>query len=125
MQNVMSRVARHADIDTRRALGVYGRLPKSDFVPWPIAPTTFRYFTQLKKIVYLNFDESYDVYCWEIYDDITPVAGGEAWIHGPNGSHRGIWHGLDGFMEFDKNGGHFPFHFAGIPDFKDEPSLVM
>jgi hypothetical protein len=113
--NLVERVARFADMDTRRALGVPPRrLPKSDLVPRPIEPTTWRYFAALKKLLYLNFDESYDVYCWEIYDDIEPE--GEAWIHGPNGSHRGVWRGIDDFMTFDNNGGHFPFHFAGRPE---------
>jgi hypothetical protein len=125
MENVMSRIVSHADIDTRRALGVYGRLPRSDFVPRPIEPTTWRYFTALKKLLYINFDESYDVYTWELYDDIEPVAGGEAWLHGPNGTHRGIWRGLDDFVTFDKTSCHFPFHFAGVPDFKDNTSLIV
>ena len=124
MENVMSRVASFADIDTRRALGVYGRLPRSGFVPRPIEPTTWRYFPALKKLLYINFDESYDVYTWELYDDIEPVAGGEAWFHGPNGTHRGVWRGLDDFMYFDKPGECWRFHFAGVPEFKDETSLV-
>ncbi len=116
MENVLFRVARHASIDTRRALGVYGRLPKSDFVPRPIAPTTFRYFPVLKKLMYLNFDESYDVYCWEVYDDIEP--DGDVWKQGPDGWHRGVWHGLDGFMYFETPGRYdVPMYFAGVPDF--------
>jgi hypothetical protein len=115
--DLIERVASFADFDARRALGFPPRkLPKSDFVPRPIAPTTFRYFAALKKLLYINFDESYDVFMWEVYEDITPVAEGEAWIQGPNGSHRGVWRGLDRFMEFDKTEGHFPFHFAGVPE---------
>jgi hypothetical protein len=115
--NLVERVARFADIDARRALGIPpGRLARSALVPRPIEPTTFRYFAALKKLLYLNFDESYDVFCWEVYEDIAPVAGGEAWIHGPNGTHRGVWRGLDDFVEFDNTMGHFPFHFAGQPD---------
>jgi hypothetical protein len=115
--DLIERVAHFADIDSRRALGFKPRkLPRSDFVPRPIEPTTFRYFAALKKLLYVNFDESYDVFTWQVYEDIGPVAGGEAWFQGPNGSHRGVWRGLDDFMEFDKNGGHFPFHFAGEPE---------
>ena len=116
-QDLIEHIARFADIDSRRAMGFKPRkLPRSDFVPRPITPTTFRYFAAHKKLLYINFDESYDVFMWEVYEDITPVAGGEAWIHGPNGSHRGVWRGLDRFMEFDKTEGHFPFHFAGVPE---------
>ena len=122
MENVMSRVASFADIDTRRALGVYKRLTKSVFVPRPIEPTTFRYFPALKKLLYVNFDESYDVYSWEMYEDIHP--DGDAWIQGPQGNRRGVWRGLDDFMYFDNPGECWRFHFAGVPEFKDETSLV-
>jgi len=115
--DLIERVASFADIDARRALGFLPRrLQRSDFVPRPIEPTTWRYFVALKKLLYINFDESYDVYCWEIYDDIAPDAGGEGWIHGANGAHRGVWRGIDDFVTFDNNGGHFPFHFAGAPE---------
>jgi len=113
--DLIEQIALFADFDGRRALGVPPRkLPKSDFVPRPIEPTTFRYFAALKKLLYLNFDESYDVFTWQVYEDIGTE--GEAWFHGPNGSHRGVWRGLDRFMEFDAPAGHFPFHFAGIPE---------
>jgi hypothetical protein len=113
--HLIERIASFADFDTRRALRIPpGRLPPSDFVPRPIAPTTFRYFVALKKLLYINFDESYDVFMWEVYDDIEPE--GDVWFHGPNASHRGVWRGRGRFMEFDKNGGNFEFHFAGVPE---------
>ena len=113
--DLIERIASFADIDARRALGIPpGRLPKSDFVPRPLPPTTFRYFAALKKLLYINFDESYDVFMWEVYDDIEPE--GDVWFHGPNASHRGVWRGRGRFMEFDKNGGNFEFHFAGQPE---------
>jgi hypothetical protein len=123
MQNVMSRVASFADIDTRRALGVYGRLPRSDFVPRPIEPTTFRYFPALKKLLYVNFDESYDVFTWELFEEIEP--DGDAWIQARNGRHRGVWHGLDDFVYFDTRPPFCPIHFAGTPEFKDSTSLIV
>lgn len=108
-------VAHFADIDARRALGFKPRrLPKSDFVPRPIAPTTFRYFAALKKLLYINFDESYDVFCWEVYEDIEPE--GDKWIQGPNGSHRGVWRGLDDFVYFDARPPWSTIHFAGHPE---------
>lgn len=114
MNHIVERVARFADIDARRALGVPpGRLPRSDLVPRPIEPTTWRYFAALKKLLYLNFDESYDVFCWEVYDDIEPE--GDVWFHGPNASHRGVWRGLDDFVTFDTRPPFCPIHFAGQP----------
>ena len=73
--DLIERVARFADIDSRRALGFMPRrLPRSDFVPRPIEPTTFRYFAALKKLLYINFDESYDVFTWEVYEDLQRPA---------------------------------------------------
>jgi hypothetical protein len=116
VQFLVERVARFADIDTRRALGIPpGRLPKSDFVPWPIAPTTFRYFPAIKKLLYINFDESYDVYTWEVYENIVPV-NDDGWTQLYPGRQRGVWRGLDDFMYFDKPSFHGRFHFAGQPD---------
>jgi len=65
-------------------------------------------------LLYINFDESYDVFTWEVYDDVEPE--GDAWIHGAKGSHRGVWHGLDDYMYFESPGSDFQFHFAGQPD---------
>jgi hypothetical protein len=117
MNSVIERVARFADIDTRRALGVPpGRLPKSDLVPRPTPPTTWRYFSALKKLVYMNFDESHDVYMWEVYTDIEP--DGDAWCQGRwgDGRHRGVWRGTDDFIYFDKWEARHPFYFAGRPE---------
>lgn len=114
-QDMIEHIANFCDFDTRRALGIPPRkLPKSNFIPRPIEPTTFRYFVALKKLLYINFDESYDVFYWESFEDIEPV--GDAWLQGPNGRNRGVWHGLDGFMYFDKPGTRFEFHFAGQPE---------
>ena len=117
MENIIHRIACFADIDTRRAMGIYNRLPKSNLVPHPIPPTTFRYFPTEKKMLYLNFDESYDVFCWEVYTNIEP-AGPEdnKWIQNENGMHRGVWSGLDDFMYFDNPANTYEFYFAGFPD---------
>jgi len=113
--DLIERIGLFADIDARRALGIPPRkLPKSDFVPRPIKPTTWRYFSALRKLIYINFDESYDVYAWEVYDEIEP--DGDAWIQGRHGKHRGVWHGLDDYMYFDARAPRCPIHFAGIPE---------
>lgn len=110
---LIERIASFADIDTRRTMGFKPRkLKRSEFVPRPIEPTTFRYFPQLKKLVYINFDESYDTYTWEVYEDIEQDE--TSWVH--TGTHRGVWRGLDDFMYFDKPGSYFRFQFAGVPD---------
>jgi len=116
MENLIGRIASFADIDTRRAMGIYNRLPKSNLDPHPIPPTTFRYFAAEKKMLYLNFDESYDVFCWEVYTNIEPGPGPDnKWIQNENGGHRGVWSGLDDFMYFDNPCVFGSFYFAGIP----------
>ena len=113
--DLIEHVARLAGIDACLALRVPPRrLGKSSLVPRPLAPTTFRYFPALKKIVSLNFDESYDVFYWEVFEDVEPI--GDAWRQGPNGRNRGVWRGLDDFIFFDKPGSLFEFHFAGRPE---------
>ena len=113
--DLIERIASFADFDTRRALGVPPhKLPNSNFVPRPIAPTTFRYFPAIRKLLYINFDESYDVYTWEVYDDIKPV--GNMWRQRGKGRHRGVWRGLDDFIYFDNWEARCPIHFAGIPE---------
>ena len=117
MNSIIERIASFADIDTRRALGIYRKLPKTDadFTFRKLHPTTFRYFPASRKLLYINFNPSYDVYCWEIYDDIEPM--GDAWFQAGNGRHRGVWHGLDDFMYFDTQARYAcPIHFAGVPD---------
>jgi len=113
--DLIEHIARFTDIDSRRALGFKPRrLPRSDFVPRPIEPTTFRYFAELKKLLYINFDESYDVFTWEVYEEIEP--DGDAWVQERHGRHRGVWRGLDDFMYFDARPPFCPIHFAGVPE---------
>ena len=119
--DLIERVASFADFDSRRALGVLPRrLPRSDFVPRPIEPTTFRYFAATRKLLYLNFDESYDVFTWEVYDNMVPMEDdddwGPLWAQEISGRHRGVWRGLDDFMYFDKPSFLYRFHFAGVPE---------
>ena len=118
--DLIERVAHFADIDSRRALGFKPRkLPRSDFVPRPIEPTTFRYFAALKKLLYINFDESYDVFTWEVYTNVGRVDDdewGPVWTQETTGRHRGVWRGLDDFVYFDKPSWLHRLHFAGVPE---------
>lgn len=101
-------VLKHADIDTRRALGVYRRLPKSDFVPRPIPPISFRYWPEKKTLVYTEF--SGDTYEMTVYRDITcqglrwsPCEISSTWLN-----NRGEY--VYSFTFADT-----PFYFAGKP----------
>jgi len=116
MENIIERIASFADIDTRRALGIYRKLPKTDtdFTFRKLPPTSWRYFAELKKLVYINFDPSYDVYMWEVYEEIEPDE--DAWVCARHGGHRGVWRGRDDFKYFDARPPWCPFHFAGEPE---------
>ena len=107
--DLIERIVSFADIDTRRALGIPpGRLAKSSLVARPLSPTTFRYFPAAKKLMKLTFGESYE---WEVYDEIEPA--GDAWAHGVNGRHRGVWRG----DVYDEPAGKpFKFWFANVPE---------
>lgn len=101
-------VLKHADIDTRRALGVYRRLPKSEFVPRPIPPVSFRYWPEKKTIVYTDF--SPDCYEMTVYHNITR--------QGPRWSPCEIWSiWLNNRGEYDYSFtfADTPFYFAGKP----------
>ena len=56
METIRRCVASHADIDVRRALGVYGpiRVPEG-FTGRTLEPISFRWFPHKKMIVYLDF----------------------------------------------------------------------
>lgn len=110
---MLERIARHADIDTRRAMGIYGRLPVTNLVPRG-QPTTFVYFENMNKIRYINFHPE-DSFMWEVYEDIH--MDGNGWRFGPNGKSRGVWQHYERFVTFDSNEtGYGPFHFAGQPE---------
>jgi hypothetical protein len=85
MQTVLERVAQHADIDTRRALGIYGKLPKRDFNPRPLPPTSWRYWPNEGKAIYFCADpQNYE---FEVHHGITfeDDMNGRKWSYLPGG----------------------------------------
>ena len=111
-KKMLERIARHADIDTRRAMGIYGRLPVTDFVPRG-QPTTFVYFPEMNKIRYINFHPD-DSFMWEVYEDIH--VDGNGWRFGPKGRSYGVWIGADTITFDSEEVNNGPFHFAGDPE---------
>lgn len=97
----------HADIDTRRALGVYGRLPKSSFVPRPIPSLTFRYWPEKNIVIYIDFDPT--SYEFTVYREITRY--GHVWTAGETMS---TWKSNMG--EYSFKYACTPFRFSGTPD---------
>ena len=60
---IISRVAEHADIDTRRALGFPPRkLPRVEFDPKPMRPIEYRYYMNQKKLWYFEMGEYHNFY---------------------------------------------------------------
>jgi hypothetical protein len=61
--NVIERIADHADIDTRRAMGFAPRkLPRIEFDPRPMPPIEYRYYMNEKKLWYFEMDEYMNFY---------------------------------------------------------------
>jgi len=74
MENLLERIANHADIDTRRALGFPPRkLDPSwrDFSPHPYGKEVFKYFIQNKTLLYYEF-WSYDHFYSEVSRAVIP-----------------------------------------------------
>ena len=74
MDNLLSVVAKHADIDTRRAMGFPPRKlsPEwKDFCPRPYGPHIFKYFCNKKVLLYYEFWE-YDYLYSEVTRGIIP-----------------------------------------------------
>ena len=60
---LLARVAEHADIDTRRALGFPPRkLPKVEFDPRPMRPIEYRYYMNQKKLWYFEMSGYHHFY---------------------------------------------------------------
>ena len=74
MDNIMSLVAKYADIDTRRAMGFPPRKLSSewkDFNPRPFGQEIFKYFVSTKTLLYYEFWK-YDQFYSEITEQIIP-----------------------------------------------------
>jgi hypothetical protein len=116
MDRVRSRIIDFCSIDARIAIGVYGKLPKSNFVPRPIPPTTFRWYPSENRLLFINFDPSYDLYIWDVCRGIAHDEQTGEWYYHPGG-------GSEWWFE-NKSGKHIVppeltgsrFMFAGIPE---------
>ena len=106
----MEHVLRYADIDTRRALGVYRRLPIVPFTFRPIPPIAFRYWPEKQTVMYTNFYP--DEYEFTVYRGITHTDD-DMWspceIDRTRKNSRGDYIFSFSYIEH-------PFYFAGIPD---------
>jgi hypothetical protein len=97
MDSIIHRVARHADIDTRRALGIYGKLPKISIKKGPTE--IWRYWPAEKKAIFFNPDPLY--YEFEVHNGL--VFDGEFWKYIKNSHVR--------TTTINRDGGYFHFEF--------------
>lgn len=130
MENLLHRVADHADIDTRRAMGVPPRRldPEwKDFVPRPYGNEVFKYFVHNKTLLYYEF-WNYDQFYSEITRAIIPIDPEmHEWRHLPGSKVYGVHHNETTTERYkcDKVGIHFnTVMTAGWPVFIAKPRFV-
>lgn len=117
MDKLRRHVARYADVDTRRALGIF--LPIVPPVELVFRPhgILWRYWPALHKTIY--FDAEPDNYEFEVHDDIH--FDGEYWTYTAGGHSRIRWMRRDRTGEFLYSEytphDNQPFSFAENPTF--------
>lgn len=109
MENVIQRIAKYADIDTRRALGVYGKLPKTDFVPRK-STSIFHWFPASNKVIFIEFNP----YIYEVYDGVAWDDDAQTWYWLPDNRNE-IWWDQDDTMVHMSHGNDFPFEEFVFP----------
>jgi len=111
---ILERIALHADIDTRRALGMYNkiRIPLLSLGPSCI----WRYYPEQHKAIYFNSDpEDYE---FEFHEGL--VFDGELWSYTDQSDVRSVWRTRAGDYEHTENKpkpNGIRFSFAQIPEF--------
>ena len=114
MNNIVERVALYADIDTRRALGVYRKLPKVSIERGPT--TIWRYWTEHKKAIFFTANPL--EYEFEIHEGL--VFDGEHWTYTENSHVRSTIKNKNGkYVNFSykPKSTELAFHFAMNPEF--------
>jgi len=118
MNSLCDRVAKYADIDTRRALGVYGSvvIPPLRLQP----PTLWRYWPAQKKAIFFCADPKN--YEFEVHEGL--IFDGEHWTYDEEHSMvRAMWKNKRGQYVFTENGPQplgIRFSFGENPRFISE-----
>ena len=113
---ILERIALHADIDTRRALGIYNkiRIPLLSLG----SSCTWRYYPTQHKAIYFNADpEDYE---FEIHEGL--IFDGELWSYTEESQVRSTWLTTTngGDYVYTESGSQplgIRFSFAQIPEF--------
>lgn len=80
---IIERIARYADLDTRRALGIFERLPRAEFV---LRPEIWRYWPTHQRAIYFNPCPENNDYEFEVHTGL--VFADEFWTYTPNAQVR-------------------------------------
>ena len=113
---ILERIALHADIDTRRALGMYNKMKAPSLSLGPSC--IWRYYPEQHKAIYFNADpENYE---FEIHEGL--VFDGELWSYTEESQVRSTWlTTTNGGDYVHTESGPKPhairFSFAQIPEF--------
>lgn len=123
------RIARHLDIDTRRAMG-FGpqKLPDRDFNPHPVGPSSWRYWPSKRTAIY--FEATPEIYMFEVHTELIPVYETDGsfygWKYNRDSTVTGRWEKYQGDYAFlcappyswTEDVHPFPvFQFRVMPDF--------
>ena len=114
MNSIIELIASFADIDTRRALGIYRKLPKIDakFTFRKLPQWSWRYFASEKKLILLCFGEDYE---YEVYGNIVRNPSDGSW-HAPFGERYSYYLATTRHLiQQYPYGDDMPIFFAGEP----------
>jgi len=117
MKNIVERVALYADIDTRRALGVYRKLPKVSIERGPTV--IWRYWPEHKKAIFFTAEPLN--YEFEVHEGL--VFDGEYWTYTENSCVRSTTKNKYGryyHFEYKPKSIFFRFGFGINPEFIDK-----
>jgi len=90
MDNIVKNIAKHADIDTRRALGVFSRLPKSDLRIGP--PCVLRYWPSEQRAILYNFvDGDFEAHQGLLFEHDQDYMNNIRWFYADGGSVSTVW----------------------------------
>jgi hypothetical protein len=97
MDNIVKNIAKYADIDTRRALGVFSRLPKSDLKIGP--PRVLRYWPLEKRAIVYNFLDGnfeFEVHQGLLFEYDQDYMNNIRWFYTDEGSISTVWQNRHG-----------------------------
>jgi hypothetical protein len=113
---IKDHVAQFADVDTRRALGVFGRVSIPDLKLQP--PTLWRYWPAQKKAIFFCADP----YEFEVHTGL--VFDGNLWIYEEGARISAVWRKRSGKYVFSEHNTYHPldhgFSFGENPQFITE-----